>query len=283
MEIYNFIIILIIVFIIFIILNNILKKFENFTENNKIAVITSIYGNYDKIKDQKNVLNRNLVDWYCFTDNNNIKSNYWNIINTPYHIIDTKNNEKIVNFKNYYKNINDKKIYNMMCAKYYKSQMHKIDILKKYKYYIWIDGSIFLRDNFIKNIIIILNKNYNLINFKHSSRNNIKNETKVSILLNKYKSQNILEQYNIYIKNNFPDNIGLFEKTIFVRKNNLKINDLFDLWWEHNLKYSYQDQISYPYVLWKKNIIPDYIIEENVFNNKNYSFTDQSLNGNHVY
>jgi len=280
MKIYNYLIILILLFILYYLLNNILKKKENFMDKN-IVVITSIYGNYDNIKDHTNVLENKSVDWYCFTDNKNIKTNFWKICNTPYHIINTKNKNEYINLKNYYDNIKDPKIYNMMSAKYYKAQMHNIDILKKYDYYIWIDGSMFLRDNFLINVFKLINKDYNLINFKHSVRNNIRDEMKLSIKMKKYNSQNILEQYNIYIKDNFPDNIGLFEKTIFIRKNNESINDLFDLWWLNNLKYSYQDQISYPYVLWKKNIIPDYIIEENVFNNINYSYTNFSLNTNH--
>jgi len=99
--------------------------------------------------------------------------------------------------------------------------------------------------------------------------------------MKKYKSQNIMDQYNAYIEDNFPDNSGLFEKTVFIRRNNLEINNLFDLWWENNLKYSYQDQISYPYVLWKTNIMPDYIIKKNVFNNEDYTYTDGALNVNH--
>ena len=90
-----------------------------------------------------------------------------------------------------------------------------------------------------------------------------------------------MDQYNAYIEDNFPDNSGLFEKTVFIRRNNLEINNLFDLWWENNLKYSYQDQISYPYVLWKTNIMPDYIIKKNVFNNEDYTYTDGALNVNH--
>jgi hypothetical protein len=285
MTIYTFIIILIIIFLLFYIVNNNIKKIEKFNNNdnnkNKIAIITSIYGNYDQIKNQENVLDRNLVDWYCFTDNVNMKSDYWNIVNKPYHIINTENNDKFSDFTNYYKNIKDKRTYNMMCAKYYKAQPHQIDILKKYDYYIWIDGSIFLRDNFIKNVMILTDKNYSLINFKHSVRDNIKDEVKLSITMKKYKSQNIMDQYNAYIEDNFPDNSGLFEKTVFIRKNNLEINNLFDLWWENNLKYSYQDQISYPYVLWKTNIMPDYIIKKNVFNNEDYTYTDGALNVNH--
>ena len=246
----------------------------------KIAIITSIYGNYDNLKIQ-NINDKNMVDWYCFTDNNNLKSDLWNIILTPYHI---QNNKKdYSNFKNNYSNIKDKKTYNMMCAKYYKAKTHEINILSDYDYYIWIDGSILLRPNFISNIIDIINTNSQpkLICFKHSVRDNIKDELEVSLKLEKYKNQDLKNQYNQYINNGYPDSIGLFENTIMIKKNDAKINKLFDEWWIQNLKYSYQDQISLPYVMWKLNIIPDYIINENVFNNQTYSYVDYNLLSNH--
>ena len=40
----------------------------------KIAIITSIYGNYDNFKSQDNVRGSDKVDWYCFTDNAKIKA-----------------------------------------------------------------------------------------------------------------------------------------------------------------------------------------------------------------
>jgi hypothetical protein len=249
--------------------------------NGKIAIITSIYGNYDNLKEQR-IKNKDKVDWYCFTDNLNLKNDLWNIINTPYHLQD-KDNDKFVKYKYHYSNIDkskNPKIYNMMCAKYYKIKTHKIDILQKYDYFIWVDGSVFLRPDFIDNMIYNCN-NYNLINFKHSERDNIKDEYELSITIPKYNDKDLYNQYQTYINKEFPDNIGLFENTIFARKNDNRINHIFDKWWVHNLEYSFQDQISYPFVLWESKSIPDLIIQENVFNNHNYSYVDFGLMKNH--
>ena len=45
------------------------------TVNNKprVAIITANYGTYDTHKSHSNVINKELVDWYYFTDNENIK------------------------------------------------------------------------------------------------------------------------------------------------------------------------------------------------------------------
>ncbi len=258
-----------------------LENLENIEpkKEKKIAVITSIYGNYDNLKEH-NILNKDKVDWYCFTDGN-IESNFWKIVKTPYHM-NYPGNINYNNYRNYYSNIKDNKTKNMMRAKFYKIKTHEIDILGKYDYFIWIDGSIILQNDFINNILSIINTNNNkLINFKHSQRNNIKDELNISLKLPKYSNQNLRYQYDEYIKKDFPDNIGLFENTIIIRKNDSEINNLFNDWWIENLKYSFQDQISYPYVLWKNNILPDYVINENVFNNKKYSYVDYNLMKNH--
>ncbi len=258
-------------------------SYEGFETNNpKIAIITSIYGNYDNLK-ENHINDENDVNWYCFTDNKNLKSDKWKIINEPYHLKD-KDNYKYKEYYNYYDNIKDDKIYNMMCAKYYKIKTHNIDILKNYDYYIWVDGSITLRPDFIKNIKkILMNNDIKIINFKHSARDNIKDELNVSLPMNKYKSQKIKEQYDYYISNGFKDDYGLYENTSFVKKNDEQTNKIFDDWWIENLKWSYQDQISYPFVLYKSNKKPDYIINENVFSTEDYTSVDFNYYNNHVY
>lgn len=254
-----------------------IQTLEDLNTDNRIAIITAIYGNYDNIKEH-NIHMKDKVDWYCFTNNVNMKSNLWNIINTPYHIHDIQDST-YRKYKNYYDK--NKKTKNMMAAKYYKIKSHKIDILKKYDYIVWIDGSIFLQNNFINNIQTLINKKYQLINFKHSIRTNIKDEVIVSKKIFKYINQDLDNQYKTYIKEGFQDNNGLFENTIIIRKNNSNIEKLFDEWWIHNLKYSYQDQISYPFVLWKNKMNPDYIINDNVFNNKDYSYVDYNMMKKH--
>ena len=230
----------------------------------KIAIITSNYGNYDTLINH-NIHYKN-VDWFCFTDQN-IESTQWSIITKPYHLMD------ITDGKNSFKKImKNPSIYNMMSAKYYKMNYHKIDILKNYDYIVWIDTRIALKYEFIPFIFSMVYHKYKLINFKHSIHSNILDELNTSLLQQRYIDQDINEQYKIYIKDGFKDDIGLFENGIIIRALNDKItNKIFEDWWEHNVKYSFQDQISYPYILWKHNKKPDYIILDNIFDNK-YNF-----------
>jgi len=236
--------------------------------NPKIAIITAIFGGYDNLKDISPINNKDLVTWFCFTDNTEIKNDNYTIINTPYHINNLK--DEYNQYKNYYKNTTDIQLKNMMSAKYYKIKLHEIDILKDFDYFIWIDGSLNLQPVFIDNIMNLINKNYDLINIIHPDRSTVKDEVAVCIVNNRYKIQRIDIQYNTYLEDGFKDNVGLFACGFFIRKNIERNNNLFDLWWMHNLQYSYQDQLSYPYCLWKQGIAPDYIIKDNIFNNKNY-------------
>jgi len=253
-----------------------IKKEGFTTETNisskKIAIITAIYGKYEILKNYSNVFNYERADWYCFTDGDIENNDFpWKIIKTPYHL-----NIDDSSLKNSYSNINDEKVKNMMSAKYYKTQTHKIDILKDYDYFIWIDGSLLLRDNFLNNVINLLenNSDYSIFNFKHSVRDNIKDEVYFCKDWQKYKDQDLETQYLTYKNDNFKDDWGLYELTSFYRKNIPEINKIYDLWWYHNLCYSYQDQVSYPYVLWKLNTKP-YIIKENVHNNDDFCYNKE--------
>jgi hypothetical protein len=229
----------------------------------KIAVITANFGNYDSVKDI-DINNSHLFDWYYFTDNDSIKLNVWKTVTVKYHLIN-----KDIQQYNSLSVVTNKKIYNMMCAKYYKTQHHTIDILKKYDYIIWMDSSIeIINENFIDNIINLLNNDHQLINFIHPKRNNVNNEVNVSLSMKKYTGQKIKEQLKYYNNNKFVDNT-LYACGFFIRKQNKKLNKCFDEWWVDNQKWSYQDQISYPYILWKNNIIP-HVIQEIIGNNTNF-------------
>jgi len=171
-----------------------------------------------------------------------------------------------------------------MSAKYYKIKAHEIDMLKDYDYFVWMDGSIAPTIRFVDNIIELINKEYNLINTKHPVRFNIKDERDQSNKIESYRLQDVNFQYDTYIKDGFKDDVGLFWCGFFIRKNTEKNNNLFDLWWIHNLQYSYQDQISYSYCLWKQGITPDYIFKDNIYDNTYFKLEDhKQIGGNNKY
>lgn len=226
----------------------------------EVAIISANFGDYDEIYENNEIINKDKFDWYLFSDTEK-KSEFWNIINADYHL----NSE--LEGKNSIKNI-DKNFENMMIAKYYKLQTHKIDFLKDYKYLVWIDSSIsILNNNFVNDLLNILkDDSIELISFIHPERNWIGDEGHVSIYKIKYKTQDILFQVQKYIEEGF-DQKNLYACGFICRKNNEKLCKIFDQWWYENLNYSFQDQISFPYVLWKNNQKIDYVINENIYHN----------------
>jgi hypothetical protein len=220
-----------------------------------IAVITANIGKYDK--EPTNILNLDYYeyfDWYYFTDNI-INYNYgWQYINNISDIcIDKIHNNNL----------------NMMYAKFYKIQANKLDILNKYKYIIWLDSSIEINNNnFVIDILNLLQNNKNnFYIFEHYIRNTIREEYEISKTIAKYDNQEMYEQINNYYNKNYIDN-KLYEAGFFIYKNTTNISKMLNDWWFEIIKYSYQDQLSLPYVIQKNNIIP-YLLNESHFI-KNY-------------
>ena len=58
-----------------------------------------------------------------------------------------------------------------------------------------------------------------------------------------------------YIKEKFPDNLGLTENCIIIRRHkNKNIIKLMKVWWNEIKHNSYRDQLSLNYAIWKLNL-----------------------------
>jgi hypothetical protein len=214
-----------------------------------IAVITANYGDYDTIKDI-NINNKDYFDWYLFTDCS-VNTTHYNVIQYPLHFEYAHNND-----------------FNRLYAKYIKCQALNIDILKKYKYIIWTDSSLKIKNNnLIQDVIHLLKNKKDLYFYDHCCRNNINDEYKLSKKLSKYNNSKLDEQMKKYNEDLFI-NTSLYETGIFIYKNNVDNIKLFNEWWEENINYSYQCQLSLPYVLWKNNKTP-FLLNDANFIKKN--------------
>lgn len=217
------------------------------SSKNKIVLISALFGDLD---DLKVVPNQTIpIDKICFTNSNVMKGNNefngWKLIYPVYPRYDLNNRIK---------------------AKYFRTMSHTIKELKSYYIIIWLDASLqILREDFIE--FMIRNINYHSISFfKHHTRNCIYEEAKASDAP-KYHGEPIAEQINEYRLNGYPENNGLIETGCFARLINRETNKIMEKWFLENIRYSYQDQLSLPYILWKEKFTP-YIIEKNIQNNE---------------
>lgn len=206
---------------------------------NKIVVYTAITGKYENLKEPKFVSTK--CDYICFTDDENMKSNVWQIRK----IKDTCNNP-------------------IKTARKYKILPHLY--LADYEYSIWIDGSIVIigdLSKFLKNEL----GNAKMAFFKHPNRNCIYDEAKICSI--KKDNRKIIEkQMKRYKQKGYKEKQGLIASGIIIRKHNDDaVIRLMKAWWKEVASFSIRDQLSFNYVVWK-NQATYKIIKKNIFSNE---------------
>lgn len=157
-----------------------------------------------------------------------------------------------------------------MVAKYFRTMGHAVFRmlscmnynagLHDYHHLIWVDGSVRITSPDFAAFMIGAIGRHGLAMLKHPTRRCIYEEASASAGLRKYRHQPVLEQAAHYRREGYPENNGLMATTVIAR--DMRRRDLdaaFEAWWEENLRWSYQDQISLPYVLWKHGLSYDAI------------------------
>lgn len=71
----------------------------------------------------------------------------------------------------------------------------------------------------------------------------------------RYGDESMRAQIDAYIDEGFPiDEYPLIASGMFIRRNAPHVNAAFDHWLIENFKWTIQDQLSLPYILWKHNL-----------------------------
>ena len=118
-----------------------------------------------------------------------------------------------------------------------------------------------------------MNDRYNIFSLEHPERSLVSDEISVVISLKKEKESIGLKVKEKYNKENFPDNFGLTENCIIIRKH--KERDcikLMEKWWEEIEKYSHRDQLSFSYAQWKTGVKNKIISKSFALDYFEYSF-----------
>jgi len=188
------------------------------------AVYTVITGDYDNLLTPKIITDG--WNYLCFTDNEKLKSDFWNIIR-----------------------ITNKSIHQVKLAR--KIKILSYLYVSKYDLSVWVDGNIQINcdlDQFIKEKCFGLET---ISLMKHPERNCLYDEGDACIKLKKDSPEIIIDQVCDYIDKKFPKKWGLFQTGVIVRPK-LTSNEklFFDLWWREVEKWSRRDQISLPYISW---------------------------------
>jgi hypothetical protein len=239
----------------------------------KVCFITAIYGNYEA-SCKKFVKQSIPTDFICFTDNSNIIKNGWIIDTTPYHYTNPclfLDDTYVNSFKNNTHTFN--------IAKYYKQAFQNIPRLKKYDIIVWLDGTIEIIYDKTSEYLSSTIGTFNIITWHHERRyGKLFYEMEDSARFYRYTStfwnnqvqpvQDVVKQYNEYLEDGYDESFfddyrnltphfGVWI-TCFVAFDNKSpdVTKFLDLWYLQTLKYTTQDQIGFPYVVQKTNMIP---------------------------
>ena len=231
-----------------------INKNTNYYSNNKIAVYTAVYGNYDRLYNPQTKPNN--CDFFIFTDNDLLQNNIiWNKKEfTPKWFNEFSNSEK---------------------NRYIK--MHPHELFPDYKYSVYIDGNIEIVTDFTEFI-----QDFNVFGLKlhnHYRRKCVYKEIDECILHKKASIEELLKYKEKLINEKIPYNYGLLEAPIIVREhNNKKCIKIMNEWWKEYKNYIKRDQIALIYVLYKNHIKPFEIAELGEDIHSNYSFIQHTHN-----
>lgn len=197
-----------------------------------ICVYTCITGNYDNLNEIKNPEKN--IDYFCFTNNKKLTSKTWQIIY-----------------------ISDKNLDNVRLARKIKILGH--DKIKSYKIAVWTDANIIWQKPISKFVSTYL-KTAPFAIFEHHVRNNIHDEAIACLKMNKTPKETVLKTLDFYRSENFPDNNGLCESTVFIKnQTDPKVMETMQLWFEMVQNFSHRDQLSFNYAIWKTGLVINYI------------------------
>lgn len=202
----------------------------------RITVYTSIFGGYAKLKPIKK---QNVqVEWACVTDQP-MKASGWKFVCPKFP---------------------RKDLHPRMRAKFFKMFPWEAGILGTS---IYIDGSIeVVSEMFVENCIRNLQKD--LLLYKHHFCHSNTDEVRESRKLKKYEAEPLEAQVNEYHRSGFEDKEH-YSGGVLVRRDTPEIRKLMADWWHENIKWTFHDQISLPYVLWLNNYKPS-VFKESINN-----------------
>lgn len=192
-----------------------------------ICFITAIYGNYETAC--KPFVKQSIpCDFICFTDNPKIDTNGWELDTTTLLPLGSS----------------------FFQAKFFKQQFFKIPRLQKYDTIVWVDGTIELINTDTAKLLSIEPE---MVLYEHEYHRELIIEVIEASKLKRYEGQNIKQQWIDYLDEGFKESNVWITCFISFKKNHIPF---LNEWWNQTLKYTTEDQVSFPYVCWKFNYEP---------------------------
>jgi len=192
----------------------------------EIVVYTAIFGDHDVLIDPQIV--ESGVDYVCFTDDETLRSDVWEIRNMTPMTDPALSNRRI------------------------KTLAH--EYLEKYDTSVYIDGNIQIVGR-VEPLVEDYLSTSDFAVYKHPKRTSVFEEAEACIERSKAEEGPVREQLKDYRDVGFPDNQDLSENRILFRRHKKpEIKKLMWSWWREVSERVNRDQLSLMFVLWKHNV-----------------------------
>lgn len=191
-----------------------------------VALLTAIYGGYDTLKPLP--ANHGFDDAVCVTDNPNLLADGWRIEYVPRENMAPR-----------------------LASKYPK--MQPFDFVDA-DTVVWLDAAFHVTHEGFKDFCLNALGDNHFVVWSHpdrAHRNCLFDEATLCQDWVKYRDYPIREQVEHYEAEGMPRGFGLWACGTIVWRNSVEAIEFGRLWLQENVKWSIQDQISFPYLLWK--------------------------------
>ena len=219
----------------------------NYFSNERIAVYTCIFGNYDNILEPYFIPDN--CDFYIFTDQEINTKSAWKKMDLPNEINEMSNIDK---------------------NRYIKMLPHLF--FENYNYSIYVDGNVQILTD-LTEYINKIDKDTGIGIHMHHLRDCVYDELEAIVKMNKQNKKMANKYKEKLDEEKMPRNYGLLQCNIIARKhNNLICKKVMESWWDEFKESIKRDQISLPYVLYKNNINIDKVgtLGNNVYTNPSF-------------
>lgn len=133
-------------------------------------------------------------------------------------------------------------------------KMHPHLFLPPHDLSIYIDGNIEVLSDLRVLIEKVMESEGNIFLYQHPLRNCIYDEALACVETANEYIWRISRQMKRYRTEGFPENQGLFEGNVIVRKNDTQVKELMKFWWEEYKNGAKRDQLSLVYCSYKLKI-----------------------------
>lgn len=211
------------------------------TAKDKIIVYTVNIGGYESVKEPLAI--DPTVEYILFTDNKDLKSKHWKIIQLTDKLDDPRRTSRLP-----------------------KILAHKY--LPEHDISVYIDSSLEIKTQDVHQMVAECMAGEDIAHYKHYKRDCVYDEINFvmnstdRVVANKELCKQALKKYEAI---SYPKKNGLFENAFIFRRNTKKIQHLNELWWNEYQAGTERDQFVFMYALNQTGIKPNAIKEGKEF------------------